>query len=165
MAAGIAARCTALFTGPYAPATNYLANKQQSFSPVKGQLTYSYQYSNDPTLVANAGVRRKNVTIENNNPVYIYNQLGILNTATILQADKQGSVGAQTISVGMEGDKTVTLPVFLTTAMSEINANQPVGQDVHIGDASYTYDVNQNTANVSLTWVYNNFTFPTSYPN
>lgn len=162
--AGIAGRCGALFTGPYIPTTNYLASKQQSYSPVKGQVSYSYQYSNDPTLIANAGVRRKNVTIEDNDPVYIYNQLGILNYATILQQDRQATEGAQTVSVAVEGDKTVSLSTFLSSAMSTINSNQPAGTDVRVGNASYTYDVNQNAANVSLTWLYNRVTFPTSYP-
>jgi len=161
---GIAGRCGALFVGNYAPATNYLEAKQEGYSPTKGAINYSYTYSNDPTLISNNGIRRKNVTIEDNDPVYSFNQIGIINNATILQNNYQSSQGAQTVSVQVEGDKTVGLSTFLASAMSTINSNQPAGNDIYVGNASYTYDINQNAANVQLTWLYNRAAQPTSYP-
>lgn len=162
---GIAGRCSALFVGNYAPTSNYLENKQEAYSPVQSRVSYSYVYSNDPTLISNAGVRRKNVSIDKNAPVYSYNMVGIINEAEIAQNNYQSTPGAQTVSVQLEGDKTVGLNQFLSAAVSEINANQPAGNNVYIGDASYSYDINQNSANVSLTWMYNSSASQTIYPN
>lgn len=161
---GISGRCGALFTGPYAPATNYLVSKSQSFAPVQSRVTYGYSYSNDPTLIADSGVRRAEVTIDKNPPIYQYNKLGIIQVAEIAQNDYQGTLGAQGVNVAVEGDKTVGLPQLLSTAVGYINANAPAGTDRHVGAASYTYDINQNAANVSLTWRYGRSVSSTLYP-
>jgi hypothetical protein len=162
---GIAGRCAALFVGPYAPATNYLETKQESYSPVRGQLGYAYRYSNDPTLIANAGVRRKEVTVEENSPVYWYNKVGIVNVAEVIQNSYQATQGSTTVDVALEGDKTVGLSSFISAAVTEINLNKPVGLEVFVGDASYAYDITQNIANVSLTWLYNRAASQTTYPS
>lgn len=152
---GIQGRCGGMFVGGFIPSTNYLANKQESYSPVQGQTSYSYEYSNDPTLIANAGIRRKTVTEEDNIPVYSYNKLGIFNFAEIIQNNYQSTQGASSITVNMEGDKSVGLSSFLSAAVTEINSRAPIGSDRYVGDANYTYNPNENTANVRLSWLYN----------
>jgi hypothetical protein len=162
--AGISGRCGALFVGPYAPATNYLVSKSQSFAPVQSRVTYGYSYSNDPTLIANEGVRRVEVSVDKNPPIYIYNKLGIVQVAEIAQNDYQGTQGAYNIGVALEGDKTVGLSDFLSTAVGYLNSNAPAGNDRYVGAAAYTYDINQNAANVNLTWLYNRSVSETRYP-
>lgn len=161
---GISGRVGALFTGPYVPSTNYLQDKQESYAPVAGTVGYSYVYSNDPTLVSNAGIRRIVTTVDTNSPLYIFNKIGIINNAEIIQDDHQGTQGAQTVTVELEGDKTQTLSSFLTTAVTQINLNAPVGNDRYVGSTNYSYDPTQNTTRVTLTWVYNTPVFITLYP-
>jgi len=163
--AGIAGRCSALFVGPYAPATNYLEGKQESYSPVKGQLGYAYRYSNDPTLIANSGIRRKEVSVDGNSPVYWYNKVGIINVAEIIQNGYQSTQGSTTVNVHLEGDKTVGLSNFIAQAVTDINTNKPVASEVYVGDASYSYSIVENTANVSVTWLYNQSAQQTTYPS
>lgn len=161
---GIAGRCGALFVGQYLPATNYLEQKEESYAPVAGTVGYSYVYSNDPTLISNVGVRRVATTVDESDPLYIFNKIGIVNYAEIAQDDHQATQGAQTVTVELEGDKTQTLSSFLSVAVTQINLNAPFGTDRYIGATSYTYDPTQNTTRVSLTWVYTNSTVPTLYP-
>lgn len=162
--AGIGARTTALFVTPYNPSTNYLESKQESYSPVQSQCSYAYQYSNDPTLISSAGIRRKVVTEETDTPIYSYNKINIFNVAEIAQNDYQSTHGSTTISVDMEGDKTVTLAMFLAAAIAEINARAPVGNDRFVGGSSYTYSPNEGGANVQLTWLFNRAASQTIYP-
>jgi hypothetical protein len=161
----IPARCAARFVAPYLPATNYLENKNESFAPVRGRVGYSYAYSNDPTLRADVGVRRMDVSVEEGHPVYSWNSLGIFNYAEVVQNDYQATQGAQTVSVVLEGDKTVGLANMLPLAVTEINNNAPIGLDRYVGAASYSYDINQNATNVSVTWLYNLVTAPSTYPS
>lgn len=161
---GIVARCSALFVDPYLPTTNYLTHKIENYAPVRGQVGYIYVYSNDPTLVANSGVRRVATTVETNDPTYVYNKLGVINVAEIAQNDYQSTQGQQTISVALEGDKTVGLFDFLPVAVTQINANIPAGNDKYVGGASYAYSPNDNTANASVTWIYHADAGTSIYP-
>lgn len=162
---GIQGRCSSLFVDPYLPSTNYLESKNETYSPVKAILGYSYEYSNDPTLIANSGVRRKSVTIDYNNPTYSYTNVGVMNQSEIAQDNYQSSQGSQKISVVMEGDKTVGLQNFIGIAQTEFNLNKPVGNDVYISEAQYNYDITQNSAQVELTWLYNESASTSNYPS
>lgn len=161
---GIGARTTALFVTPYTPSTNYLEQKQESFSPYQGQVGYSYQYSNDPTLISNSGIRRVDVSDEENSPVYAYNKLDIFNVAEIAQDDKQSTQGSQTTVVNMEGDKTIDLPAYLAKAITEINTRIPAGNDRYVGGSSYSFAPNEGSANVQLTWLFNRSATKTIVP-
>ena len=163
--AGIAARCNGLFVGQYLPATNYLADKSESYSPVQASVGYGYSYSNDPTLIANSGIRRMAVTVDDANPVYQFNMIGIVNQSEIAQNGYQASEGRQTVSVALEGDKTVGLSDFLAAAVIQINLNVPVGTDRYIGGANYSYSPNENASNVGLTWVYHRNPGTSIYPS
>lgn len=162
--AGIAGRTTAMFVFPYTPVTNYLEQKQESYSPIQSQVGYSYQYSNDPTLVASAGIRRQRITEEQNDPVYSYNKVGIINSSEIAQNDYQSTVGSNSITIDMEGDKTVSLAAFRSAAITAINARAPAGNDRYVGGVSYSYAPNENAANFQLTWLFNRAANQTIFP-
>lgn len=161
---GIAGRTSALFVGQYAPSTNYLILRNETYSPVQATIGYSYSYSNDPTLISDNGVRRVATTVEDNNPTYLFNKLGIINLAEIAQDDFQSTQGVTTVTVELEGDKTVGLANFLPVAVAQINLNAPVGTDRYVGSASYSYSPNENTATVTLNWLYSDGASKSLYP-
>ncbi len=161
---GIPTRTSALFVGQYLPATNYLVSKAQTLAPVQGTINYSYAYSNDPTLIADNGVRRVATSVEDNNPTYVFNKLGIINVAEIAQDDFQSTQGATTVTVELEGDKTQGLSSFLPVAVAQITLNAPVGSDRYVGSTSYSYSPNENTATVNLTWLYSDGASKSLYP-
>ncbi len=150
--AGIPSRTTALFVAPYIPVTNYLENKQESYAPIQGQVGYTYVYSNDPTLIADSGVRRKSVSESTDASLYSYNKLAIFNLAEIAQNDYQSTQESVAVSVEMEGDKTVALSGYLTAAITEINSRIPTGNDRYIGGVNYSFAPNEGAAAVHLTW-------------
>ena len=153
--AGIAGRTTALFVTPYTPATNYLENKQESYAPVQGHVDYAYVYSNDPTLIASSGIRRKTVTESTDSSIYSYNKIAIFNLREIAQNDYQSTQESVAVSVAMEGDKTVTLANYLSAAITEINSRIPTGNDRYIGGTNYSFSPNEGATNVQLTWLFN----------
>ena len=161
--AGISARCSALFVSPYLPATNFLQVKQESFSPIQGAATYSYSYSNDPALIANAGIRRRVSSKSEQKAVYKYNKIRIIGVREIIQDDQQSTQGANTVIVNMEGDKTVGLNDFLSSATSSFSSAVQ-GSDGYVGDASYSYNPNENSCSAQLTWVYNVAAAQSPYP-
>lgn len=152
---GIPGRMASLFLSNFASSTGYLENKSESYSPYQGQVTYGYQYSNDPNLVSNSGVRRIETTEENASSIYAYNRLNIFNYASIVQDDHQSTVGADTLRVNMQGDKTVGLATFLASGLNEINSRIPAGNNLYIDSCTYSYQPNANTVDLSLTWLYN----------
>jgi hypothetical protein len=161
---GIQTRATSLFASSFGAATNFLQSKNENYSPFNGTLSYSYQYSNDPALIANAGIRRKEVSISTNQTVYNFNKLNIFNYNQIAQDDKQSTVGTATINVSMQGDKSVALFQYLNAALTDINLNAPIGNERYVGDVNYSYNPNEGTVDASATWVYNRGANRTTYP-
>ena len=161
---GIAGRMNSLFASSFGSATNYLESKNESYSPFNGTISYGYQHSNDPALIANNGIRRKEVTIQEDEPVYSFNKLSIFNKNEIAQDNKQSTVGATTIGVNMQGDKSVALFQFLNSALTDINLNAPIGSDRYVGNVNYSYAPNEGTVDVSTTWVYNRSASSSTYP-
>lgn len=161
---GIPYRSTTLFLSSFGTGTNFLESKKEGYGPHAGRVTYDYQYSNDPALIANSGIRKKETSVQSNQSIYAFTKLDLFNNKEIVQDQKQSTVGSTTIDVVMEGDKTVGLSNFLGLALTEVLARAPVGNDRYVGDASYSYDPNNNNANVKLTWVYNQAATKTLYP-
>lgn len=157
-------RMTGAFISSFGSSTNFLQSKSDSYSPLPAQISYARSHSNDPSLIADVGIRKKEITIENNNPIHAFNKLNIFNYKEIAQDDAQSTVGVSTVNVNMEGDKTVALPAFLTLATSSINANIPVGNEIYIGEATYSYNRDENSVNSSLSWVYNKNVVAGTYP-
>lgn len=153
--ASIPGRTTSLFISAIGSGTNYLEAKNESQSPYQGTVGYSYTYSNDPNLVASAGIRKINVTEELNSSVYEYNRIDIFNFKEIIQNNYQSTIGSDLLKISMEGDKTVDLPTFLATGLSIINSRLPVGNDRYVGECSYSYQLNSNLVDISLTWLFN----------
>ena len=161
---GISGRMTSAFTTSFTSGINFLQSKNESYTPLASQITYGYQYSNDPSLIANSGIRKKEITVQNENVIHANNKLNIFNYKEISQDDKQSTVGVSTVSVNMQGDKTVALPAFLTLATSSINSRIPAGNDVYIGNASYSYNKDEGTVDANLSWIYNKYVTNTTYP-
>lgn len=151
----IAGRTTSLFSSSFGLSSNFQEKKRETSSPYQGRISYEYEYSNDSSLISNSGIRRKQVSVASNLPVYVYNKVGIFNYKEIAQNDYQSSVGSTTISMIIEGDKTVGLSDFLVTGLAEKSNRAPNGNNQYIGDINYSYDPNNNTLNSHLTWIYN----------
>jgi uncharacterized protein YuzE len=59
---GIQGRIYNLYNSTATSGTPHLENKNESYSPYQSKVNYSYQYSNDPNLVGDSGIRRIEVT-------------------------------------------------------------------------------------------------------
>jgi len=161
---GIGSRMTPLFLSSFGSSTNFLQSKEESHAPYNGQISYSQQHSNDPALIANFGIRRKDISVQSDIPVYSYNKINLFNYKQIIQDDKQSSVGISSINVNMQGDKSVSLQQYLISALSDINTKAPIGNDRYVGDINYSFSPNEGIVDVNAVWIYNRTTAKTSYP-
>lgn len=152
---GIPGRTTALFLSSFGSNVNFLESKREAFSPFQGRVNYDYQYSNDPSLISNSGIRRKEITVDSTSPIYAYNKVNIFNYKEIAQNDYQSTVGQTSIKVNMQGDKTVALSDFLATGQAELTNRAPAGNDRYIDNITYSFDPNNGVAETNLTWIYN----------
>ena len=162
--AGIQARMAALFPVTFITPTNYQKSKNETYSPVKGTISYSQVYSNDAALISNFGARKKELRTEVNAVVYDYNKINVINNAEIAQDNHQATVGTLRVSVSIEGDKTVNSQNFKTLAIAAINSKIPAGNDVYLGSLNYSYSPNDNRLDSSADWVYNTSAARNPYP-
>lgn len=155
---GVFNRVTALYNqiGTTNPA--FIETQSQSFSPYRGTVGYSYQFSNEAVLVGDNGVKRMNVEQNDQPPIYSYNTVNIVGAPgqgkQIAQNNQQSTLGAAQVSVSMLGEKSVPLSTYLTNAKTVLNGYIPVGTDPVIIDASYTFTPNQNAADATVGWAY-----------
>lgn len=155
VAGGIFNRSTQLFNQIAGSSTNFLERKEHNYSPLKSRIAYSYQFSNDPALVSNNGIKKINLSIQNNSPVYSYNHINIFRYKEIIQNNYQSTIGQQNINVQMEGDKTTTLQMFTNKAETYFANYKPSNNDVYVLDCNYTYNPNENNFQGNLLWSYN----------
>ncbi len=95
------------------------------------------------------------VTESNNNPVYSYTQFGIFNTKTIIQDQSNGTVGQKGLSLQLRGEPGVVLSTYLSNAINYANTSIPAGTNTRINQAEYSFDENNNLAEVNIGWEYN----------
>lgn len=138
-----------------APTTNFLEAQTVTHSPFRGTVDYSFNFSNEEVIVGTDGIKRIDVQIEENKPVYLYTEFNIINYKEIIQAQNNGTAGNRTITLNLQGERGVALSTYLDNAKTQVNNNIPLETDPFVLDASYSFNPNENNTQLNLTWNYN----------
>lgn len=159
--AGAPARTAALYAAWVGSPYYFLDTQQIKWSPVKGAVEYGYNYSNEPVMVGTDGIKRIDTAIANERPIYMYGRFAIFNEKEIVQDQQQETEGASTISVALLGEKSVPLSAYLSNAKTVVNAIVGSGYAPYnttgyfLEDSTYTFNPNENGANVNVRYRYN----------
>lgn len=159
--AGAPARAASFYSQWIGSSYYFLDTQQVKWSPVKGAIEYSYNYSNEPVVVGTDGIKRIDTAIPNERPVYSYGRFAIFNEKEIVQDEKQETEGSTTISVQLAGEKAVPLSVYLENAKTTVNAIVGSGYNAYdttgyfLNESTYSFNPNQNGANVNVHYRYN----------
>lgn len=138
---------------PSSPNNFYEVNVSKTYSPFKGIVSYSHNFSNKPATLNQFNMRRIEVVQSTNESIYQWNKFSIFNEGEILQ-DAQTSVpSAQRIELNLYGKSTSVLSNYLDAAKQIINNNfLPEADNAFITEASYTYNPNERIVNLSVGW-------------
>lgn len=133
---------------------NFIETKEEGYSPYKGIIKYSYKFSNENVLVGTGGIKKIDFQINDKNPVYIENKMGIFNYKEIIQPGFNDTLGTRSLKLMIYGERINTLSDYLNNAVPQINANLPTGLDPFISETTYTFIPNENLANIDVSWKY-----------
>lgn len=151
---GIGYRADSFYTQWDGATTHFLKSKQQRFAPPRGTIEYSYEFSNEATLVGTNGIKRIEVQLDTNAPIYRYSKFGIFNAKEIVQDEQTSTLGTQSTSLNLIGDCNTQVPLstYLASAIPVINTYAPAGLDVIITDAAYSFTPNRNITTVNINY-------------
>lgn len=148
-------RATDFYTNNVGPAFNFLETRSETFAPYQGNIRYNYAFSNESVLVGTNGIKRIEITTDDDRPIYLWGKFPILNNKVIVQDESNETAGQKGVSVNLIGERGVPLSVYLDNAKTQISPEIPTGNDPYINNAQYTFDPVNNTATVSVGWQYN----------
>lgn len=132
----------------------FLDTQERRYSPFKGEIDYTYNYSNEVLVAATGGVKRIDIVTQDSSPNYLYSAYNIVNYKEIIQDGQNATVGRYSLNLNMIGVKSIGLDTYLENAKTAINARIPTGQDAYITEASYSYNPNDNQVGVIVGWNY-----------
>jgi hypothetical protein len=133
----------------------FIEQKSESFSPYQGTVEYNYAITNEKVYPATGGVKWIKVSESNTDSIYLYTKFGIFNQGEIIQDQKNATAGKREVKMDMKGERGVDLPIYLENAKSLANLIMPSGYNSYIIDSNYTYDENNNSLELNVSWQYN----------
>lgn len=142
------------------PAVYFIETQQQSHSPIKGIISYTYAFTNESIINGSNGVKRIDVKVGGPEPVYLYGRFSIVNSKEIVQDEQQQTLGDMIYDMTIRGERTIPLSVYLANATTQFNnllgSGVPLNSIAfYISEAGYAYEPNTSVVNVSLRTPYN----------
>ena len=152
---GIAGRVDTFYNSSVdSPSTLNLITKTENKNQFNGSISYSQEYSDEPSLAVD-GLKRLEVSIEDSEPIDFYNTFEILGYKELAQSINTTTLGQRNLSMNLIGYREATLNSILTVADNRVNDYIPIGNDVFVSNANYSFNQNEKQCNLSVTWNYN----------
>lgn len=133
----------------------FVTTRDETYSPHKGAVSYGWNFTNEQTFPGTGGVKNIRVSRNNDNSIYLYTKFGIFNQGEIVQDQSNATAQQDNVSLVIDGDNGLALPIYLENAKTYLNLITPTGINTFISNAAYSFDKNNNAVSVNLGYVYN----------
>jgi hypothetical protein len=151
---GIAARISSIYSkaSPKPPSSTLkFINKNLKHAVHDGQVSYSYNYTDDFTLDMNSDIRRRSIRVIENKGTKVYNDFIIPGGAAkyvVSQILNQSNQSERSVDADLEISSS-TLPFkgidYFNQALSIANSNKGTGTDFYLDNFSFSSDeIEQN---------------------
>ena len=137
-----------------------LINKNITHQPFEGVVSYSWDYTDDPTLDMSSQVRRKSIQITDSKATRIHNDFLIPGGSVryaIAQAANQSKQGERDVSANLEISSATNPFVgnsFFNECVSIANANKGTGADMYLDSFSFSSDEIEQNVDFSAKYKY-----------
>lgn len=133
-----------------------LINTEVSYSEFNGNVSYSYEYSNDPNYVLDPYIKQCSIQLNDAYPTQVFNTFEVANYDEIVQKMNLKTLGARNLSMNLVGKRNAQLVNYLTFAKNKCNQYVPSGQDTYIEGVNYSYNSGARNFSLSLGWKFSN---------
>lgn len=164
VATGIGPRIQSIYNGFGGIKPIFNEALQNDYSPYKGIISYQVQYSDEQVIAGNNGIKWMRIKNSSVYPIYRYNTFNAFNQSQFIQNAFTSLPGRKEVELEVNGEKPVSLNVYLSNATTQLNLLTPSFNNCYIQDCKYDYDQNESKANVRITWVYEQIASPSIYP-
>jgi hypothetical protein len=128
-----------------------LTNKSNSYQKHNGVITYSWQYSNDQTLVTDQNIVQSIISLEEGFEVPISQAFNIFNYKEIEQVSSNYEVATKTLTINLRGRRTTTMEQYLayakTLALSYASGTE------YINNVNYSLSPFDNQFSFTIEWI------------
>ena len=134
----------------------YLVTQAQTNSAFNGTISYNYKHTDDLSIQPGNGVRKIKIDVTDDLPVSLVNKFAIVNTKELAQNSMIATVGKRSVSVAMQGIRTLTVNDFLSRATGIISTykSDALGNDIFASSASYQYTPNESSFSMNTEFSY-----------
>ena len=123
-------------------------NKNTENSSVK----YNYSFSDDSSLVDG---RRIDIVVQDQDSINRFNTFSSLGVKQFVQKVDSTTQGSRDLRISIEGQESDTLDILLGVAKLIANNHVKIYNDTYIDDATYNFDVEEKTLQVSVKYNFN----------
>jgi hypothetical protein len=132
-----------------------LISSEENYSEYNGNMSYDYEYSNNPDNIPSGDFLKISVERSDKAPVHNAVSYAIAHFDEIVQFTKQSSRGIFVNKIDIIAKTGVTLSGLLNAGFARVI--KPSGTDIYINDFSYNFSPQVNSLQMDVTYSYSNY--------
>lgn len=102
------------------PGTPVAINSEETYSEYRGTISYSQNFTDDPSYFATGNFVMIKTTIADNRPVHLTNFFNIINFQELAQTSFQSTLGTYSNQVEIIGRSGLSIPTYLAAATGKV---------------------------------------------
>lgn len=135
----------------------HLIGRDEGRSPYRGEVTYSREYTDDPTFIDDPYIQKATVVINQNLPKHIFGTYNVLNQKEIVQIGGNTELAADTIQISLNTQRSggFNLPYYINYCQG-VCTRYKAGltyDNVFYRDAGYNFSDIEGNFDFSLTYL------------
>lgn len=134
--------------------TPTVINSEESFNEYRGAISYSYEFTDDPSYFPTGNFVRIKATFSDNKPVHLVNFLNIVNFQELAQGSLQSTLGTYSNNIQIIGRSGVAISTYLAAATANIQV--PSGM-LYSLPPNYTFSPNSREFNYQQDYIYTKY--------
>lgn len=129
-------------------------NTEETFSEFRGDISYSYSFTDDPSYFASGNFVRIKSTISDNRPVHLVNFFNVVNFGELAQGSLQSTLGTYSNQVEIIGRTNLTVATYLAAATGYLST--PTGL-LYSLPPTYNFSPNSRTFSYQQDHIYTKY--------
>lgn len=126
-----------------------VVKKDESYLKHVGSVNYSWEYSNDSSLVNNGNIIQSRITVSDQAQLPLTNNFNVFNYGEIEQATNSYVVSQKSVEIELRGKRNTPMSEYLTYAKGLISSDY---KGDFLTDVSYSLSPFSNSFNLSASW-------------
>lgn len=129
--------------------------ESKNYSQFNGNVDYSFSFSDNPINNEGvSGIKTREISVNDSIPMKLINKFQIFNTAEIVQAQENATLGNRSLNLQFSLTKDHNFTTVKSAAKQIVNSYIPVEEDSFINSLDFSYNPNQKRFSLNVGWTF-----------